>query len=146
MGQNNGGNMFDNTTFGKSLDIMKRTMDVSLLRREVIADNIANAETPNFKRTDISFESSMANALETEHSTPFKMKLTHEKHIPNDRVVDYKTVKPRRVLDYQSQSDNNGNNVDIEREMMDVVKNQMKYQLMTQAVSKQFQKINMVVR
>lgn len=138
--------MFNNTTFGKSLDILQRTMDVSLLRREVISNNIANAETPNFKRTDVAFEASLARALRTENSTPFKMKLTHEKHIPNDRKVSYKTIKPRRILDFQSQTDNNGNNVDIEKEMMDVVKNQMRYQLMTQSVSKQFQKINMVVR
>lgn len=138
--------MFDTTSFGKSLDVMKRTMDVSLLRREVIANNIANAETPNFKRSDVTFEASMARALETENTSPYKMKLTHEKHIPNDRKVDYRTIKPRRVLDFQSQTDNNGNNVDIEKEMMDVVKNQMKYQLMTHSVNKQFQKINMVLR
>lgn len=138
--------MFDNTTFGKSLDVLQRTMDVSLLRREVISNNIANAETPNFKRTDVTFEASLTKALNSENQSTFEMKLTDEKHISSDRPVDYKTIKPRRVLDFQTQSDSNGNNVDIEKEMMDVVKNQMKYQLLTQSVSKQFQKINMVVR
>ncbi|MGL1894316.1 MAG: flagellar basal body rod protein FlgB [Spirochaetaceae bacterium] len=138
--------MFDNTTFGKSLDVLQRTMDVSLLRREVISNNIANAETPNFKRTDVTFEASLTKALNSYNSSDFEMKMTNDKHIPDDRTVDYKTIKPRRVLDYMTQADSNGNNVDIEREMMDVVKNQMRYQLLTQSVSKQFQKINMVVR
>lgn len=138
--------MFDNTTFGKSLDIMQRTMDVSLLRREVIANNISNAETPNFKKTDVTFETSLAKAIASEDKNSFQMKLTNEKHISADRTVDYKTIKPRRVLDYTTQSDSNGNNVDIEVEMMDVVKNQMRYQLLTQSVSNQFQKINMVVK
>lgn len=138
--------MFDSTTFGKSLDVLQRTMDVSLLRREVIANNIANAETSNFKRTDVTFEASLAKAIASEGKDSFKMKLTNGKHIPSDRAVDYKTIKPRRVLDFTTQSDSNGNNVDIEKEMMDVVKNQMRYQLLTQAVSKQFQKINMIVK
>lgn len=138
--------MFNNTTFGKSLDVLQRTMDVSLLRREVIANNIANAETPNFKRTDVTFESTLTKALASENQNSFKMKMTDERHIPAGRTVDYRTVKPRRVLDFTTQSDSNGNNVDIEVEMMDVVKNQMRYQLLTQSVSKLFQKINMVVK
>lgn len=138
--------MFDNTSFGKSLDVLQRTMDVSLLRREVIANNIANAETPNFKRTDVTFEASLAKAIASENQSSFEMTLTDEKHIPGNRAVDYKTIKPRRVLDYTTQADSNGNNVDIEKEMMDVVKNQMRYQVLTQAVSEQFQKINMIVK
>jgi len=138
--------MFENTTFGKSIDVLQRTMDVSLLRREVISNNIANAETPNFKRTDVTFETSLAKAIASENKDTFKMKLTNEKHIPADRTVDYKTIMPRRVLDYTTQSDSNGNNVDIDTEMMDVVKNQMRYQLLTQSISNQFQKINTVVR
>ncbi len=137
--------MFENTSFGKSLDILKRTMDVSLLRREVIANNIANAETPNFKRTDVTFEASLTKALNSEKGKPFEMKLTRDKHITNDKPVDYKTIMPRRVLDYTTQADSNGNNVDIEKEMMDVVKNQMRYQLLTQSVSKEFQTINKVI-
>ena len=138
--------MFDSTSFGKNLDVLQRTMDVSLLRREVITNNIANAETPNFRRTDVNFEASLAKALATENTKTFEMTLTHEKHIPNNRVVDYKTIKPRRVLDYTTQTDNNGNNVDIEKEVMDVVKNQMQYQLMTQSISSQFKSVNMIVR
>lgn len=138
--------MFDNTSFGKSLDVLQRTMDVSLLRREVIANNLANAETPNFKRTDVTFEASLAKAIASENQNSFQMKLTNEKHIPSNRTVDYKTIKPRRVLDYKTQTDSNGNNVDLEVETMDLVKNQMRYQLLTQSVSKQFQKINMLVK
>lgn len=138
--------MFDSTTFGKNLDILQRTMDVSLLRREVISNNIANADTPNFKRTDVNFEAALSKALASEKQSAFPMKLTHEKHIPNNRVIDYKTVNPRRVLDYLTQTDNNGNNVDIEKEMMASVQNQMRYQLMTQSVNNQFRKINLVVK
>ena len=55
--------MFINNNFGRTVDLLHRTMDVSLLRRSVIADNIANADTPNFKRSVINFESQLKRAL-----------------------------------------------------------------------------------
>jgi flagellar basal-body rod protein FlgB len=42
--------MFFAGAFGKNLDIMKREMDVSVLRQNLISNNIANSDTPNFKR------------------------------------------------------------------------------------------------
>ena len=41
--------------FGKNLELLTREMDVTTLRRNVIANNIANADTPNFKRSDVNF-------------------------------------------------------------------------------------------
>ncbi|MDR0690236.1 MAG: flagellar basal body protein, partial [Spirochaetaceae bacterium] len=43
--------------FSKTVDMIHRAMDVNLLRRSVIANNLANAEVPNFKRSDVNFES-----------------------------------------------------------------------------------------
>ncbi|MCP4136492.1 MAG: flagellar basal body rod protein FlgB [bacterium] len=139
--------MFTNTSFGKTVDILQRTMDVGLVRREVIANNIANSETPNFKRTDVNFEASLARALASENAPKgLEAKMSSSRHIPFNRSVSYTSVKPRFVLDYLTQTKNNGNNVDIEKESMDAVKNQMMYELMTESVSSQFKRINMVLR
>ena len=139
--------MFTNNTFGKTVDIMQRTMDVSLTRREVIANNIANAETPNFKRTDVNFEASLARALASENAPKnLEAKMSSSRHIPFNRQVDYKSVQPRFVLDYLTQTKNNGNNVDIEQETMASTQNQMMYELMTTSMSSQFSRINMVLR
>ncbi len=139
--------MFTNNTFGKTVDIMQRTMDVSLTRREVIANNIANAETPNFKRTDVNFEASLARALESENAPKqLEAKMSSSNHIPFNRTVDYTSVEPRFVLDYLTQTKNNGNNVDIEQETMASTKNQMMYELMTSSMSSQFSRIKMVLR
>ena len=51
--------MFEGTSFGKTVDLLQRSMDVATLRRQVIADNIANADVPNFKRSVVDFESSL---------------------------------------------------------------------------------------
>lgn len=138
--------MFLGNNFGKTLDMLHRSMDVSLLRRSVIADNIANADTPNFKRSEVAFEAELKKAINSEKTQGLKAKMTDKRHIPFDRSIDYRTVKPKRLLDYLSDSKNNGNNVDLEQEMMGALNNQLKYQIMVQAAANQFSQINMVLR
>ena len=138
--------MFTGSSFGKTVDILHRTMDTSLLRREVISNNIANAETPDFKRSDVSFESELQKALASENKRTLPAKVTDPRHMSFNETVDYKSVRPRRVLDYLTQSKNNGNNVDIEQEMMMATQNQMMYELMTQSISFQFSQVNIVTR
>lgn len=138
--------MFLQNSFGKTLDILHRSMDVSLLRRDVIANNIANSDTPNFKRTEINFESELKRALDSEKVTPPHAFMTDRRHIPFYRPTDYRTVKPRKVLDYLSTSKNNGNNVDVEQEMMNALHNQLSYTVLVDAVSNQFRQVNLVLR
>jgi flagellar basal-body rod protein FlgB len=102
---------------------------------------------PNFKRTEVNFESELKRALDTEKYKPaLELTLTHEKHIPNWRPRDYQDVKPRRVLDYLTQSDNNGNNVDQEEEFNLLLKNQLRYMLLAQSAAFEFGQVNMVLR
>jgi flagellar basal-body rod protein FlgB len=133
--------------FEKTIDLLHRAMDASLVRRDVIADNMANSGVPNFKRSNVNFESELKRALETENQRPaLELTLTDPKHIPNWRARDYRDVEPRRVLDYTSTSKNNGNNVDPEQEMMLALENQMMYTLLAQATTFEFSQINMVLR
>lgn len=138
--------MFISNSFGRTVDILHRSMDVTTLRRSVIADNIANSDTPNFKRSVINFEAQLKRAFDSQKKPALDGKLTHEKHIPFYEPVDYRSVGPRRILDYLTQSKNNGNNVDIEEEMMTSLQNQLNYQLLSSAVSNQFTQINTVLR
>ncbi|MDR0412054.1 MAG: flagellar basal body rod protein FlgB [Treponema sp.] len=133
--------------FEKTVDIIHRAMDASVVRRTVIANNVANAEVPNFKRSEVNFESELKRALESEKQKPvLELALTNERHIPNWRPKDYRTVQPRRVLDYVSQSKNNGNNVDVEQELMLSVQNQMLYTLLAQAETFEFAQVNLALR
>ncbi len=137
--------MTGNNTFGKSVDLLQRNMAVSMLRREVISNNIANAETPNFKRSDVNFEAELGRALASEKQDQSIGVLTNDKHIPFNQVTDYRTVSPKVVLDYLTTSKNNGNNVDIEVEMMNATQNQMLYEMMTEAVNHEFRQIDIVL-
>ena len=139
--------MFESTGFGRQVDILQRTMDASLLRQSVIADNIANANTPNFKRSEVNFESRLAYALESAERRPrFREAVTHERHIRFHQSLDYRDVRPRRVLDFATTGQNNGNNVDIEIESMNLLNNQLAYQMMTRSVADSFARINLVLR
>ena len=133
-------------SFGKNLDILKRGMDAAMVRREVIADNIANSDTPNFKRSVVTFESQLKRALDSEKVTHMPLLRTDPRHIDPHRVIDYRSVEPKRVLDYLTTSKNNGNNVDIEEEGMSALQNQLLYETMAQAVSAEFSLVNLVVR
>ncbi|MBF9016147.1 MULTISPECIES: flagellar basal body rod protein FlgB [unclassified Oceanispirochaeta] len=138
--------MFTGSSFGKTVDVLQRTMDTSLLRREVISNNIANAETPDFKRSDVSFETELKNALASEQKRTLPAKVTDSRHMSFNESTDYRSVRPRRVLDYLTTSKNNGNNVDIEQEMMSATENQMMYELLSTSVGFQFSQINIVTR
>jgi flagellar basal-body rod protein FlgB len=134
-------------TFARSIDLLHRAMDASVVRRQVIANNIANADVPNFKRTNVNFESELKRVLESENQRPaLELNLTHPRHIPNFREMDYRDVQIRRVLDYTSTYSNNGNNVDPEQEFNLATQNQMAYTLYAQAAAFEFSQVNQVLR
>ena len=139
--------MVVNNTFGKTIDLLHRTMSASTLRHSVYANNLANADVPNFKRTELNFESELARALDTEKQKPvLELNRTNPAHISNWTPRDYQDVRPRRVLDYLTQSDNNGNNVNPEEEFNLLLKNQLRYTLLSQMATFEFSQANMVLR
>ena len=134
-------------TFARTLDILHRSMDANLVRRSVITNNLSNADVPNFKRTNVNFESELKRALESEKQRPaLTLNLTHERHIPNWKPRDYRDVQIRRVLDYTSTYNNNGNNVDPEQEFMLATKNQMAYTMYAQAAAFEYSQVQQVLR
>ena len=138
--------MFFTGSFGKTVDLLRRGMDIAVLRRNVIANNIANAETPNFKRTMLNFEAELKRALDSERARPAVQFVTDRRHIPFFQPRDYRMVRPRLVLDYLTTAKNNGNNVDIEEEAMLAMQNQLLYQTMATAINAQYNLVNLVLR
>ena len=134
-------------TFTKTIDLLHRSMSTTSLRHTVISNNLANADVPNFKRTDVNFESELRRALDSEKKRPsLELRRTNPMHINDWEPRDYREVEPRRVLDYLSQSKNNGNNVDAEEEFNLLLKNQLRYIMLTQSTAFEFGQVNMVLR
>ena len=53
-------------SFTRSVDLLSRAMDVNSLRYQVSANNLANSEVPNFKRSVVNFESELKRAIDSE--------------------------------------------------------------------------------
>jgi flagellar basal-body rod protein FlgB len=139
--------MIGNNTFTKTVDLLHRSMSATSLRHTVTANNLANADVPNFKRTDVNFESELKRALNSEWQRPsLELRRTHPGHIIDWEPRDYRDVEPRRVLDYLTQSKNNGNNVDAEEEFNLLLKNQLRYIMLSQSTAFEFGQVNMVLR
>ena len=139
--------MIVNNNFSKTIDLLHRGMSAASLRQTVSANNLANADVPNFKRTDVNFESQLKRALDSENYRPaLELRQTRPGHISDWEPMNYQEVKPRRVLDYLTQSDNNGNNVDAEEEFNLILKNQLRYMLLAQMTTHEYSQVNMVLR
>jgi len=134
-------------TFTKTVDLLHRAMSANLVRRSVIADNIANADVPNFKRSTVSFESELKRALDSGRQRPaLELNQTNEMHFNNHRERDWRDVQVRRVVDFVSTYNNNGNNVDPEQEFMLALQNEMTYMLLADSVNFEFSQVSRVLR
>ena len=131
---------------GKTAEVLHRTMDVELLRQNVIAHNIANSDTPNFKRSTVSFESELGRALAGENAPQFAAHRTHSAHVPFRSVRTYQDVRPVRQVDYATTAKNNGNNVDIEAESSNLLRSRLAYSLYTNSVSQIYNRVGIVLR
>jgi flagellar basal-body rod protein FlgB len=135
-------------SFSRSVDLLHRAMDVSTLRYQVSANNLANSEVPNFKRSVVNFESELKRAIESAENADdsFQMLTTEENHISSSTPRNYQDVEPRRVVDYATTAKANGNNVDAETEAMEVLKTQLNYQLLTQMQNFHFQQMKIALQ
>ena len=111
-----------------NFDYLSRGMQAATMRHEVISDNIANVNTPKFKRSYVNFEDLLAREL---HLDDDKLKLqvvrTHDRHLP---VPFHGKAQPVIELDDSTTMRVDHNNVDIDTEMANMAKNQLYYNSM----------------
>ncbi|MCX8029470.1 MAG: flagellar basal body rod protein FlgB [Brevinematales bacterium] len=131
---------------GKLLDIIKRDLNAVVIRHNVISDNIANADTPGFRRAEVSFESQLKRALDSEKQPLYPARMSDSRHIPFDERIDYRTVKPRISIEYDTFYRNDKNGVDIDKEMVEFSKNAMRYNLLVEIYNRNIKKIESVIR
>ena len=118
----------------KHADDIKKGLDAAWLRNEVLANNIANVDTPGFKRSDVDFKA----ILENEQSSSINMKTTRAQHFQNSNFHNYETTV---YEDNKTTMRMDGNNVDIEYEAAELAKNTIWYNYLVQKISKEFSRI-----
>ena len=120
------------------INVLDYAADASCKRQELISNNIANQDTPEYKRQDVDFEGQLQQAL----------KNTKYKSI-DDKVSDLKLnrLEARQYTDYANYSYRlDGNNVDPEQEQIKLAANQMKYEGLMNSLTQEFQNLNIVIK
>jgi len=115
--------------------LLKKYMDAKWIRHEVLANNIANVDTPNFKRSDVVFEDLLKNYLKV-NSSKLPLSTTNEKHIQN--AWSMMDIKPKIIVQNDRTLRNDGNNVDIDKEMVELAENALSYNIIAEQVQRQF--------
>jgi flagellar basal-body rod protein FlgB len=140
--------MFEQSGLMKTNYLIERALDVESLRRKVIANNIANVDVPHFKRSEVNFESELRRVImgNKRQDNRYPARMTDKRHIPFYTLRDIRDVRPRINLDYNTTFRNDGNNVDIEKEMVDAAKNQMRYNALITSISQNFRVLKHVMR
>jgi flagellar basal-body rod protein FlgB len=95
--------------------VVKRGLEGASLRQEVISNNLANANTPGFRRSDVDFSSSLAAALGSSDPTA---------------AVQNLSFAPQTDTTSAVQAD--GNNVDMDTEMASLTSNAVEYQTLAE--------------
>ncbi len=125
----------------KRINLIKKSLDASWLRNSAISDNIANIDTPNYKRKVVNFEDELKTMLNINNG--IGMTVTNKRHIP---LVDLHGFKPRiqEVVATDFRSDKN--NVDIDVEMSELARNQMWFKTMSQEIKSQMARLNAAIK
>jgi|ERR1700689_3011888 flagellar basal-body rod protein FlgB len=120
-----------NALFGDSNYLAtKRMLDVTVLRHEAIASNLANLETPNYKRMDVSpsFESQLQQAVASKDPAQIE------------------SLQPSLAVDGSANSGrSDGNTVQLESELLKMNQNMVEHSLETQLVSNELMRMRMAI-
>jgi flagellar basal-body rod protein FlgB len=122
------------------MDLVQRSLDASALSHKVIANNIANVDTPGFKRADVVFSDKLKRALEARQNAGETLALarTDARHLDPEAGDDINALQPEVVTDSSTSLRNDGNNVDIDHEVSLLSQNTVWYQTLAQITQRQF--------
>lgn len=120
------------------INALDKASDASWIRNEVIANNIANVDTPGYKRQDVNFEDELERALGNSRYKTMDAKVA---------ALRDKHLKPRVINDYSNFSyRTDKNNVDIDTENVTLAANQLKYNGLMASLDTEFKNLQMVTK
>ena len=125
--------MFSSNVFDY-INVLGSTADAAATRHDIISNNIANVNTPGYKRKDIRFET------ELKHAFAHSDKDSVDARVKN---LDLEALTPETYTDYAELSYRyDGNNVDIDTENVELASEQLRYQTLTKAASEELTRMS----
>lgn len=122
------------------VNVLKAAADASWTREEVLTNNIANVDTPNYKRQDVEFKTYLNSALEQAGSP--NATLTQK-----IKQMDLSSVTTRTYTDNASLSYRlDGNNVDLSTENVELAAEQINYNALIDSMNNEFSRFKAVIK
>lgn len=122
-----------NSNIYNYINVLDKAADAAWTRNEVLSNNIANVDTPNYKRQDVEFETYLQAELQGANSSSLSSVVAG---------VDLDSLSSNTYTDSSSLSYRlDGNNVDIDTENVELSSNQLKYQALVGSISNGFSMI-----
>lgn len=116
--------------FDAATSLLRQAMDLRQTNQEIIASNIANAETPGYAPAVLDFEKSLQSAV---NGSAARMMTTDSGHLPGS--FGGKTHISR---DRSKAHIGDGNGVNLDQEMVNLAQNQILFEVATQSINKKF--------
>lgn len=114
----------------KTVQAMQFTLDGLAKRTQVASNDISNADTPNFKSSEVTFEGSLRQALQGGGDYPMRLTLTDGADIDPNTPAGLAQISETPLYGRVLKNDNN--NVDVDREMTTLAESNILYDTMTQ--------------
>ncbi|QKY69026.1 flagellar basal body rod protein FlgB [Lentibacillus sp. CBA3610] len=125
--------------FSGSFQTLENSLKYASAKNRTISNNIANVDTPGYKAKDVEFK----NVLNDELNASFGTKRTHSKHLPFNSLDRDQTI--HTVTRQGTAYNHSGNNVDIDKEMAELGKNQIYYQALVDRINGKFSTLKTVI-
>lgn len=122
-----------------TVDVLNRAADYSWKRNEVLNNNIANVDTPGYKREDVKFSDYLESEMRANKYVSSKLKTTTDELDAKD--MDFMVYKDYAGMSYRL----DGNNVDIDTENVELASNQLLYQGLVDSMSAEFARIKTAI-
>jgi flagellar basal-body rod protein FlgB len=123
--------MIDPIFHSDNYQLARKLLDASVLRHEAIATNVANAETPGFRRLDVA----------PDFATQLKARMA-----AGDFAANAETIRPQLAEDLTARTVRpDGNSVELERELLLMNKNAVEHEFLTELVSSNIKQLKMAI-
>ncbi|MDP2326731.1 MAG: flagellar basal body rod protein FlgB [Dehalococcoidia bacterium] len=128
--------------FAGSFAVARQALDGLSQRQDAIASNVANVDTPGYRRREVTFEDTLAQQVNMSSAV---LRTTDPRHIASRDSTspgDGGAVRERDVVS----SRNDANDVSIDEEMLLLAETQLRYQALTQGVGRRLTTLRTVIR
>ncbi len=124
--------------FDRTFTILGKVLDLRSMKHELIASNIANVDTPNYKAFDMVIEEEMGKIIGGEKD--LDLMRTEPAHLPGT-WTNLDDIHPMVVESSQEMQRGDRNTVNIDKEMANLAENSLMYNVSAQILSKKFQEL-----